>query len=183
MQAATQRPWLLRGTVLALAIVVGAVAWIVSGDGEQDGEATPVAAEARIVEAGQLADAAATLGHPVYWAGPIEGSELELTEAEDGSTQVRYLEDPGEAGAESSSVLTIGSYPLPDPAAALDAFAAEPGSVVKRAANGAEVLFSESNPSSVYFVAPDNSVQVEVYHPQPQRALDLALAGDVRPAS
>jgi|SRR6187549_193797 len=180
---ATRRPWLLRGTVLALAIVVGVVAWIVDGGDERGGEATPAAVEARIVEADQLADAAAALGHPVYWAGPIEGAEIELSEAEDGSTQVRYLEDPGEAGTESASALTIGSYPLSDPAAALDTFAAEQGSVVKRAANGAEVLFSESNPSSVYFVAPDNSVQVEVYDPRPGRALDLALAGEVRPAT
>lgn len=180
---AGDRPWLLRGMVIGLALVVGLVAWVAGGDDEaSEEEAAPVATETRIVEPAELAEAAATLGHPVYWAGPIAGAELELTESEDGSAQLRYLADPGEAGTESPDALTVGSYPLADPAGALDTFAAEPGSVVNRTKDGAKVVFSEANPNSVYLVSPDNSVQVEVYDPSPRRALGLALSGQVRPA-
>lgn len=183
MEALRKRPWLLRGAVLALALVVGLVALIASGDDDGDEEAAPVATESRLVEATELANAAATAGHLVYWAGPMDGTELELTESEDGSTQVRYLEGADEAGTESAAALTIGTYPLPDPAAALDRFAGEAGSKTKTSPQGLEVVTSESSPNSAYFVSPDNSVQVEVYDPEPGRALELALSGRVRPAS
>lgn len=175
-------PWLLRGVVLTVALVVGVVAWIAGGEDEETGEAAPTAVVGtRLVESAELANVGVTLGHPVYWAGPMAGAVLELTEGEDGSVQLRYLEDGSEAGAESS-VLTIGSYPLPDPAAALEQFAAEAGSVVDRTWRGTEVVYSKANPNSVYFVPPDNSVQVEVYDPSPERALRLVRSGQVRPA-
>jgi hypothetical protein len=183
MEALAKRPWLLRGAVLGLALVVGVVAWIAGGDDEQVGEGDPpTVVGTRIVEPAELTNVAATLGYPVYWAGPMAGAVLELTESEDGSVQLRYLEDAAEAGSESASVLAIGSYPLPDPAAALDRFAAEPGSVVRRSRAGLEVMTNEGNPTSAYFASPDNGVQVEVYDPRPRRALSLALSGRVRPA-
>ncbi|HYP55811.1 MAG TPA: hypothetical protein VEQ41_05865 [Solirubrobacterales bacterium] len=175
------RPWRLRGAVLALAAVVGVVALIVSGD-DDDGSPAAVAPEVRIVEAEELAGLAASLGHPVYWAGPQPGAELELTQNEDGSVQLRYVEAGAPLGEESPDVLTIGTYPLPDPRAALRTFAAEPGSVVRRSRKGLEVFSNETSPSSVYFASPDDSVQVEVYDPSPERALGLALSGQVRPA-
>jgi hypothetical protein len=170
------RPWLLRGAVLALAIAVGLIAWI-AGEGES--EPPGAAPKARLLDERELANLPALLGHPVYWAGRQPRAELELTEHEDGSVQVRYLE-PGEAGPDEA--LTVGTYPLPDPRAALATFAAEPGSLVRRSRNGLEVFSNEANRSSVYFASPDNSVQVEVYDPSPARALELALSGRVRPA-
>lgn len=178
------RPWLLRATVLAVALVVGVVAWIADRDEEAAEDAGPTTVvDARPVAPTGLADVAVTLGHPVYWAGPIAGTSLELSEGEDGSVQVRYLQDGSEAGKESAAALTIGSYPLPDPAAALDGFAAEAGSVVARGKGGLEAFYDRGNPNSVYFAGAGNSVQVEVYDPRPGRALGLVLAGRVRPAS
>lgn len=176
------RPWLLRGTVLGLALVVGVVAWLASDDGGEDAPA-PAVPRARIVEAAELANLAAVLGHPVYWAGPLSGTSLELTESEDGSVRVRYLEEGAEAGEEAANALTVGTYPLPDPSGALEKFAAEPDSVVRRSRRGVEVVTSRGNPSSAYFASPDNSVQIEVYDPSPARALGLALSGRVRPAA
>lgn len=175
------RPWLLRGAVLALAVVVGAVAWIASGD-DESGVPAPATPEVRIVDPEELANLSAVLGHPVYWAGPQPGTELELTESEGGSVQLRYVEPDAPLGEESPEALTIGTYPLPDPRGALATFAAEPGSVVRRSQKGLKVFSSEASPSSVYFASPDNSVQVEVYDPSPERALGLALSGQVRPA-
>lgn len=173
------RRWLLRGVVLGLAILVGAVAWITSRD--DDDQAPPTAPEARIVEESELGELAASTGYPVYWAGTIGGTSLELTESADGSVQVRYLEEEVEAGEGPAAALTVVSYPLADPAAALDAFAGEAGSIV-RSGDGRRAVTSVDNPNSVYFVSPDNSVQVEVYDPSPKRALALVLSGQVRPA-
>jgi hypothetical protein len=167
----------LRGTVLGIAVVVGLVAWLSERDGghsEGDGP------EVRIVRPDELDDAAALSGHPVYWAGPVPRTELELTEGADGTVQVRYVEAGAEPGEDRENMLTVGSYPLPDPAGALDAFAARRGSVVRRAENGGEIVTSTESPGSAYFSSPDNGLQVEVYDPVPGRALELVLSGRVR---
>jgi len=171
----------LRIAVFTVAGVVALVAWLTTrGSGEPAGIGETI--ETRIVSAAELPNIAALTGHPVYWAGPIAGTELEATERPDGSVQVRYLEAGAEAGEGEDEALTVGSYPLPDPARALAAFAERPGSETRRAPGGREVVFSRQKPTSAYFVSPGNGVQVEVYDPSPRRALALALSSKVRPA-
>jgi hypothetical protein len=183
MAVEDRRRWLLRGSVLGLALVVALVAWLTTGDGDEPA-AVEETTETRILSAAEVGDLAALSGHPVYWAGRVPGAELEATESSDGSVQIRYLEEAAEAGDESAQAqaLTVGSYPLPDPAGALATFAASPGSVTHRGAGGREVVVSEQNPTSAYFASPDGTVQVEVYDPSPKRALALALSAKVRPA-
>jgi hypothetical protein len=78
-------------------------------------------------------------------------------------------------------VLTIGSYPLPDPVAAVDSLAGRKGSVARSSAGGREVVTSAEKPTSVYFASSDGSVQVEVYDPDAKQAMSLALSARVRP--
>jgi hypothetical protein len=181
MVTADSRRWLLRGTVLALALAVGLVAWL--SERGADGAAVEPSPEVRIVRPVALADAAVLSGHPVYWIGPVPGTELELSEAADGTVQVRYLPVGSQSGEERpGGVLTVASYPLAHPARALSAFAARPGSSVHGARAGRKVVTSAESPGSAYFASPDDSVQVEVYDPAPNRALGLVLSGRVRPA-
>ncbi len=178
----------LRIGVVVLAVVVALIAWLATrGGGEGASESGPgrstEAAAPRIVTVAALREAAVTLGQPIYWAGPIAGRELVLKELGAGEgVQLLYLPEGTEAGAGPSKSLTIGSYPLPNPRKALEAFAERPGSTSRRASDGREVAAGAAAPTSVYFAGPDNSVQVEVYDPSPKRALTLALSGRVRPA-
>lgn len=172
---------LLRGAVIGLAVVVGLVAWLAT-KGDEEGAPAPPEAGPRIVSAAELADTAAKLGQPVYWAGELPGTELALSELPEGGVQVRYLPegtDPAEAPAEA---LTIGSYPLADPAAAIEELAQRPGAVVRHARDGREVVSSEARPTSAYFASPGGGVQVEVYNPSPKRAMGLALSGRLEAA-
>jgi len=172
----------LRWGVVALAVIVGVIAWVASRGDDGDGsEPAPAGFEAKVVSEAELEDIAASAGHPVYWAGPIKGKELEATESADGDVQVSYLDAGAEAGGGSSGLLTIGSYPLPDPSSALEGFAERKGSIVRHASDGRKVVTSTEAPTSVYFTSPDNSVQVEVYDPSPARAMSLALSGEVQP--
>lgn len=177
-----EKLWLLRGGVIGLAIVIALVALLVSG-GEDEGPAAPPEAESTIVSEEELAERAAALGQPIYWAGPVPGTvlELEQLEGEEG-VRVRYLPEGSEAGEAPSEALTVGSYPLAEANAALERFAAESGSVTKKGPGGREVVYSKEKPTSAYFVDPEGSVQVEVYDPSPQKALSLALSGKVGPA-
>lgn len=176
----------LRFAVVGLAVLVALIAWLATrGGGDESSEpaSSAEAAAVRIVNTDELREAAAELGQPIYWAGPMPGKELELKElAEGGGAQVRYLAKGTAAGEGSRAALTIGSYPLEDPDKALEGFAARPGATTRKASDGREVVVGRESPSSVYFVSPENSVQVEVYDPAPQRAMSLALSGTVEPA-
>lgn len=179
--ALSNRRWLLRGGIVALALVVGVVAWLATRD--DGGAPTPATeAEPRIVTTQELRSIAAVTGHTIYWAGPMPGTSLEATESADGSVRVRYLEEGAEVGEQPAAFLTVGSYPLPDPSGALNGFAKRKGSVVHHSPDGRKVFVNKQKPTSVYFASPDNTVQVEVYDPSPKRALSLALSGQVRPA-
>jgi hypothetical protein len=168
--------------VAALAVLVAAVAWLSTrGDDDGDRAAAPAESSSRIVSRAELAEAAVTLGQPVYWAGAVPGTELELEELVEGGARVRYLPAGDATGEGTDTALTIGSYPLSDPEAALRSFADQAGSIVRHTSGGQEVVSSRERRTSVYFVGPDKAVQVEVYYPSPRRAMRLALSGRVQP--
>lgn len=174
---------MLRVGIVALALLVGVIAWLATRGG--DDNTTPAASssgfEAKIVSSEELEELAASAGHAVYWAGPVSGKEMEASETDEGDFQVRYLDEGTEAGGGGAGVLTIGSYPLPDPIAAVEGFAGRKGSITRSSPDGREVVTSTEKPTSVYFASSDGSVQVEVYDPDAQEAMSLALSAKVRP--
>lgn len=180
---AARKRRMLRFGVVALALIVGVIAWLATrGD---DGESTPAPSstglEAKIVSGEELEELAASAGHAVYWAGLVPGKEMEASETAQGDFQVRYLDEGTEAGGGGAGVLTIGSYPLPDPIAAVEGFAGRKGSITRSSPDGREVVTSTEKPTSVYFASSDGTVQVEVYDPDAQEAMSLALSAKVRP--
>jgi hypothetical protein len=172
----------LRWGVVGLAVLVALIAWIATrGGGESSSEpATAEPAPPRIVTEDELKEATLELRQPIYWVGPVPGSELVLRELERGA-QVTYLPEGAAADEDSTQALTIGSYRLADPEEAVEGYAERRGSETRKGAGGTEVVVSEAVPTSVYFASPDNSVQVEVYDPSPKRARNLALSGKVKP--
>jgi hypothetical protein len=176
----TNRRPLLRASVVGLALIVALIAWLATrGDDKSSPEAI-VEGAPRIVSEAELKEVAAALGQPIYWAGPIAETALELEELGEGSgARVRYVPEGSEAGEAPATVLTIGSYPLADAAAAVRGYGERAGGVVKRGLHGQEVVTDAKRPTSVYFAGPDNSVQVEVYDPSATKAMRLALSGKV----
>ena len=178
----------LRFAVVGVAIVVALIAWLATRGGG-DSSSEPVTGEPgspRIVSVDELREAAAALGQPIYWAGPVAGKQLELIELpEGGGVQVLYLDEgtePVEPEAGTAKWLTIGSYPLAEAQAQLEGYAERPGAIVRHAGDGGLVVSSEKAPNSVYLVSSEGSVQVEVYDPSPELAMKLALSGKVEPA-
>lgn len=176
----SEKVWLLRGGVVGLAIVIAVIVAVVSG-GDESAPAPPQP-EARIVSEAELAERAAALGQPIYWAGAMKETELELEELQGEGMRVRYVPEGSEAGEAPPEALTIGSYLLSNPEEALENFASEPGSTTRRGQDRREVVTDSERPTSVYFVDPEDKVQVEVYDPSPEKAMSLALSGKVRPA-
>lgn len=174
--------WILRGGVIVIAIVIATIAAVTSSGGESESAPAPPQPETRIVSEAELAERAAALGQPIFWAGPVDGTELELEELQGEGVRVRYVPEGTEAGEAPPEALTVGSYLLPNPQEALETFAGEPGSATRQGENGREVVVDTEQPTSVYFVDPEDTVQVEVYDPSPEKAMSLALSGKVEPA-
>jgi hypothetical protein len=181
--APAARRRLLRAAVLVVGVAAALVSWLASREsGSGTGGTEPVPASGpRVVSVAQLREIAATAEQPVYWAGRVAGRAMAVRElSQEAGIQVLYLPASGGADAAARS-LTVGSYPLPDPAGAVATVAGRPGSIVRRGAGGRRVVTARRSPTSVYFASPDNSVQVEVYDPSPALAMRLALSGRILP--
>jgi hypothetical protein len=172
--------------LVAIAVVVALIAWLATrdgGSGSSEPEAAAGGEASRVVTVDDLRETAAALGQPIYWAGPPGGKEMVLKELpEGGGVQLFYAPEGTKPDEVSPKLLTIGSYPLSDPQGNLSGYAERQGAIVRQAPGGREVVTNEKTPTSVYFASPENSVQVEVYDPSPQKAMSLAVSGTVQPA-
>ena len=166
------------GAVIAIALLAAFLVWVLL---IRDGGGTAPAAGAGPVAVSEddLAALADEVGHPVYWAGPQEGAELEATRTENGQVYVRYLTDGAEVGDEGGDFLTVGTYPFPDVQATLEGQADKAGALVNETPDGNLVVTNRKQASSVYVADPEDELQVEVYDPDPARAFTLATSGDI----
>lgn len=169
-------------TYIALALVgiaaILLVVWLVSGD---DDSSKGDSGEAEIVSTDSLEDAVSGGEAPVYWAGEQQGTEIELSQPEEGRTYVRYLTGDAEAGDPRADFLTVGTYANPDPVAALRRQGKEPGGVIGSAPGKAVVYFNRKQPRSVYLAYPGVDVEIEVFDPNFTRALQLVNSGQIVP--
>jgi hypothetical protein len=170
-----------KALVIVLALVIGAVAWLVARDTGSGVQTAPPLSDVSLVDESEFGSVAQNAGHAVYWVGPQDGTNVELTKQPEGGVRIRYPDDDLAAAQGSTETLTIGSYPRADANAELDDFAARPDVVVRRSPDGRRVVLSRQRPTSVYFASPDNGVEVEVYDPSPQRAVAVALSDEVLP--
>lgn len=123
-----------------------------------------------------------SLGHPVYWAGPRAGTTYELTRSPDGRVYVRYLTGGAQVGSPLPDFLTIGTYVVPNAAAAVRAAAAQPGAVPVAVLGGIG-FYNRARPTSVYFAYPGSNIQVETYDPSAAVARRLVESGAITPVS
>jgi hypothetical protein len=130
-----------------------------------------------------LNDLAASVDHPVYWAGPRADSKYELTISDQGNIFVRYLDPNTPVGSRQVASLTVGTYPVTNAYAALQKVAKQPGAKTDSTPDGAFVVTNSNNPQSVYIAYPDSDHQIEVYDPDPKEALSLATSGAIVPIS
>jgi hypothetical protein len=169
---------------VAVTIAVGLATWLLlrGGDGDQ-GTATrratgTAALSPRLVSPAHLPSYAAA-GVSIYWAGRRPGTMLEFSRRASG-VFIRYLPNGAEAG-EKRARLTVGSYPLRDPLAAVERAGRAKGARLTRLPDGGRMVTDRSRPTNAYFAFPGKPVQVEVYDPRPGRAAKLIRAGEIVP--
>jgi len=188
-----QRP--LRVTaVLAIAVGIGFVVWLVTRDDsrpatpEASTSATPpppVAPRARplltAVTPQTLAILAADAGQPIYWAGPKRFVKYEVTRTRDRKFYVRYLPRAIPVGSRSGEYLLVGTYPVPDAYRAVQRAGRQPGATTFNVPGGGLAVVNANAPNNIYFAYPNAGYQVEVFDPRAQRARRLVASGAVKP--
>jgi hypothetical protein len=133
-------------------------------------------AGARAVSAAELASFAASLQHPVYWAGAEPGVRYELSRSSSGRVYLRYLPAGATVGT-SEHYLGIGTYPMKDALALTRTRSKARGAVRIKVAGGGVAFYERSRPTNVYVAYPGDDVQIEIFDPSPARARDVVTSG------
>ncbi|HET6346774.1 MAG TPA: hypothetical protein VFH51_17705 [Myxococcota bacterium] len=164
--------------VVAAVLAVGLILWIALRDDDGD-DSQSSSSGAEIVSVDSLREAAGEQGSPIYWAGELQGTELELSQPDSSRTYVRYLTGEAEAGDPNPDFLTVGTYEDPEALQNLRKKGSGPSGVLAKAPGGATVYFDSNRPTSVYVVYPGVDAQIEVYDPDFKRALQLVNSGQI----
>ena len=160
--------------LLVLAVAVFLAVKLIGGDDSDE----PDTGEAVGLTEGELIDRAPSLPHVAYWVGSQPSTEqYEVTTTPDSRIYVRYLTDEAQPGDPDADFLTVGTYVVQDAAAALQR-GAQGGTISRE--TGYSVLEGSGNNAYVVF---DNQpdLQIEIYSPDPGRAIDLAKSGALEP--
>lgn len=165
------------GAVLAVAVAVGLVAWLLVRDGDDDTKrAEPVATTVSDLQ--RLDEQS---GHPVYWVGPRPGTKYEVTRTSNGNVYIRYLTQAAAIGDERPNYLTVGSYPFKRAYATLRQSARQQGTKSGTLPNGGIYIVSRERPNSVYAAYRGTDLQIEVFSPSASQARQLVASGKLRP--
>jgi hypothetical protein len=172
-----------RVAIAALLVVVLAaplVGWLLlRGD---DDEAEPAKqAPARIAATDELRELAESSESPVYWVGPRPGAQYELSRTSNGRIYIRYLPRGVEAGDPRPNYLSVGTYPVENALADARRSARATGAVSRDLPGGGLAVYNRKTPSSVYVAYPGSDRLVEVYHPSPATARQLAYSRALAP--
>jgi hypothetical protein len=177
--------------VLLVAIAVAIAVWLLVRNGNDDSSATtttttsaPPAPTARSIARASrqaLVRLSRVRGRPIYWAGPERNMKLELTRTAGGRIYLRYLPLNVKIGDRRGRYLIVGTYPVSNAYRAIQKAAREPGGHRLALRRGVLGVYNDSSPTNVYFATRGSNFQVEVYDPNPRRALALVRSGRILP--
>jgi hypothetical protein len=161
------------GAVIGLTVAIGLILWLTLRDNGGSSSATSATA----VTEDQIKSLAASVNHPIFWAGPRQGYTYELTRLENGTISIRYLPSGADVGS-SNPYLTVATYPFPKAYQALRNIKGN-DVVFRRFPKQGIAEYSKKYPQSVHAAYPGIDYQIEVYDPTPGTALELVMSGQL----
>jgi hypothetical protein len=124
----------------------------------------------------------ASLGHSVYWAGARANMTYELWQTPRGYTFIRYLPAGVAVGSEGGRHLIIATYPMKNAFKITQSSAAKGRGTVRISVPGGGIAaYAKQHATNVYLAYPGQNVQIEVYDPSPNAALQLVKSGRISP--
>lgn len=168
------------GAVIAVALAIGLVVWLIAIHGGGSSSKPKVRAIAPTAASpDRVRSLAGEVGHPVYWAGPAAGTTYELTETGSGRIYIRYLPTGVPVGSRSARYTIVGTYPVASAYNVLNQLARKSGESSFPAPRGGFAVYARATPTNIYLAYPGKNVQIEVYDPSPRRARELISSGRV----
>jgi hypothetical protein len=122
----------------------------------------------------ELISAAKQLGVDVYWAGPVDGAKYTISAPAEGQVYVRYLPNGEGLTDTKANYVVIATYATSDAFTATQAAGNQTNGVTFINSQGAAVFYSKDAPTNVYVAYQNIDIQVEVFSPIAQTALDIA---------
>jgi hypothetical protein len=166
--------------LVLLGVLVGIAAGLYLRDGGSSNSKRPRVSAASI---SALSSWVATVGHPVYWAGPEQGYRYELTHTADGRIYIRYLPAGVAVGSSAPDYLTVGTYPVKNALSTVRAIGSKSGGSLIKLAAGGWAAVDPDHPLSIYIAYPGAGYEIEVYDPSPGTARKLVTSGAIVPVS
>ena len=128
----------------------------------------------------ELKSLAASLGHPVYWAGTKAGTTYEVGTSSNGQVSVRYLPQGTKVGAQGE-YLTVGTYPYPGAFEAIKALTTSPNIVTIKLPGGGLAVLDKTGPrKNIHLAYPGSDYQIEVFDPSARTARQVVATGKVK---
>jgi hypothetical protein len=122
----------------------------------------------------ELVSAVKQLGVDVYWAGPVDGAKYTISAPAEGQVYVRYLPNGEGLTDTKANYVVIATYATSDAFTATQAAGNQTNGVTFINNQGAAVFYSKDAPTNVYVAYQNIDIQVEVFSPIAQTALDIA---------
>jgi len=162
--------------LVLLGVLVGIAAGLyLRGGGASKAKRAPVTG----LSARALSSWTATVGHPVYWAGPEQGYRYELTHTTDGRIYIRYLPAGVAVGSAAPDYLTVGTYPVTNALSTVRAIGSKKGGSLIKLAAGGWAAVDPDHPLSIYIAYPGAGYEIEVYDPSSGTSRQLVTSGAI----
>ena len=177
-----RRPDVRLGAIIAVAIAVAFVVWLLVRGGDSNTASTTTNGQAVgpvATSEDELRSLSDELGHPLYWAGPIPDQTYELTRTSDNRVFIRYLPKGVPIGIRQAAYTIVGTYPVENAYKVLQTLAKKPDESSFSAPSGGFAVYSTTQSNNVYLAYPGSNLQIEVYDPSPQKARGLITSGQV----
>jgi hypothetical protein len=172
------------GAVVAVALLIGFVVWLLVRDGG-DGSGTETTTGAAVGPVAATEDRLRSLsideGHPIYWIGAKANTTYELTRTSNGRIFIRYLPKGAPVGVDKADYTIIGTYPVPNATGVLEGLAKNSDEQKLSVPGDGIAVYSTSQPTNVYVAYPGSNLQIEVFDPSADRARRIVTSGQVVP--
>jgi hypothetical protein len=179
-ESGRRNPWFVRVLVVIIALLLVALGIMLSpvlaGLHPASNAAIPIDKPV-IVSEQQLRQYGAD-NATVYWAGPMENRQYELTRSNSGATFIRYLPDGVKAGSENK-YLTVATYPQAQGYKLLSETTNSSAVASEKTTSGALVVVDSKAPGSTYFSFPGANFEVEVFSPIKEQSKQQVLSGKI----
>lgn len=162
---------------------VGLLVWALVPGGAADGESRVAGPfdGARLVSMERAGKMAKDAGHPVFWAGDLPGMKMAMNRDALMNVHVRYLPDGVDPETDSNAYFTVGSYPFERAFEATARLASEPGRDEIELPGAVGFLDRQRGDRLVISFRGHPDLQVEVFHPRLEEALEAVRRGDIVP--